>query len=110
MAKLSGAQMVKLESLEEARRKWDRVRKLVEQAAASPKSQDDLIRQCLRTSSEVGRFLSSNGFGALANHTIELASVIRRPGTVQAKIGAMREAVGKAYVGFDRVRRDIERS
>ncbi len=109
MAKLSGAQMVKLESLEEARRKWDRVRKLVEQAAASPKSQDDLVRQCLRTTSEVGRFLSSNGFGALANHAIEMASVIRRPGTVQAKLGAMRETVGKAYVGFDRARLDLQR-
>ncbi len=110
MAKLSGAQLVKLESLDEARRKWDRAHKLVEQAAVTPKSQEDLMRQCQRTSSEVGRFLSSNGFGALSNHAIELASVIRRPGTFPAKVGALREAVGKAYVGFDRARRDIQRS
>ncbi len=109
MAKLSGAQMVTLESLEEGRRKWDRVHKLVELAAASPKSQGDLMRQCLRTSSEVGRFLSSNGFGALSNHAIELASVIRRPGTFPSKVGALREAVGKAYVGFDRARLDLQR-
>ncbi len=109
MAKLSGAQMVKLESLEEARRKWDRVHKLVELAAASPNSQGDLMRQCLRTSSEVGRFLSSNGFGALSSYALELAGVIKRPGTFPSKLGAMRDAVGKGYTGFDRARRDIQR-
>ncbi len=110
MGKLSGTQLVKLESLDEAKRKWDRVHKLVELAAGTPKSQGDLMRQCLRTSSEAGRFLSSNGFGVLSNHAIELASIIRRPGTFPGKLGALRDAVGKAYAGFDRARRDIQRS
>ncbi len=109
-SKLSGAQLVKLECLEEARRKWDRARKLVEQAAVTPKSQEDLMRQCHRTSTEVGRLLSNNGFGALSSYAIELAGVIKRPGTFQSKVGAMRDTVGKGYVGFDRARRDIQRS
>ncbi len=108
-SKLSGAQLVKLESLDEAKRKWDRVRKLVEQAAVAPKSQSDLMRQCHRTSNEVGRFLSSNAFGPLSNLAIELAVVIKRPGTFPSKLGAMRDAVGKGYTGFDRARRDIQR-
>ncbi len=109
-SKLSGAAQVKLESLVEARRKWDRVKKLVEQAAVAPKSQEELMRQCHRTSTEVGRLLSNNGFGALSSYAIELASVIKRPGMFQTKLGAMRDAVGKGYVGFDRARRDIQRS
>ena len=109
-SKLSGAQVVKLDSLDEARRKWDRVKKLVELAASSPKGQDDLMRQCHRTSNEVSRFLSNNGFGPLSTYAMELALLIKRPGTFQSKVGAMRDTVGKGYVGFDRARRDIERS
>lgn len=110
MGKLSGAQIGKLDSLDEAKRKWDRVHKLVELAAVSPKSADDLMRQCHRTASEVGRFLSSNAFGPLSNLAIELAFVIKRPGTFPSKLGSLRETVGKGYAGFDRARRDIQRS
>ncbi len=109
-SKLSGAQLVKLESLDEAKRKWDRVRKLVEQAAVAPKSQSDLMRQCHRTATEVGRFLANSGFGVLSSCALELAGVIKRPGTFQAKLGAMRDAVAKGYVGFDRARRAIQQS
>jgi hypothetical protein len=109
-SKLSGTQAVKLESLDDAMRQWDRVRKLVEQAAASPKSQSDLMRQCHRTSTDVGRLLSNSGFGALSSCAGELAAVIKRPGMFQTKLGAMREAVGKGYVAFDRARRDIKQS
>ncbi len=109
-SKLTGAQLAKLDSLEQAKRKWDRVRKLVEQAAVSPKSQEELMRQCHRTSSEVGRFLSNNGFGPLSSYATEQAVLIKRPGTFESKVGAMRDAVAKGYVGFDRARRDIQRA
>ena len=109
MAKLSGADLVKLESLEEARRKWDRVKKLIEQAAISPKQEGELMRQCHRTSNEVGRFLANNGFGPLSTYALDLALLIKRPGTFQSKLGAMRDAIGRGYVGFDRGRRDIQR-
>jgi hypothetical protein len=109
-SKLSGAQLGKLESLEEAKRKWDRVRKLVEQAAAAPKEQGEFMRQCHRTSSEVGRFLANNGFGPLASYATEMTVLIKRPGTLQSKLGAMRDALGRGYVGFDRAGRDIQRS
>ena len=109
-SKLSGAQLGKLESLEEAKRKWDRVRKLVEQAAVSPKAQGELMRQCHRTSTEIGRFLANNAFGPLSSYATDLAVLIKRPGTFESKVGAMRDAVGRGYVGFERAGREIQRS
>ena len=109
-SKLSGSQLVKLESLEEARRKWDRVRKLIEQAATSPKTQGEFMRQCHRTASEVGRFLANNAFGPLSTYALDLATLIKRPGTYESKVGALREMVGRGYVGFDRAQRDIQRA
>ncbi len=109
-SKLSGVQLVKLEALDEGKRKWDRVRKLVEQAAVSPKSQPDLMRQCHRAATEVGRLMSNSGLGVLSSYAHELAGVIKRPGTFQSKLGAMRDAVAKAYVGFDGARRAVQKS
>ncbi len=108
--KLSGAQLGKLDSLEQAKRKWDRVRKLVEQAAGSGRDEGDLMRQCHRTSNEVGRSLANNGFGALSSYALELAILIKRPGTFKSKLGGLRDAVAKGYTGFDRAKRDIEQS
>ena len=106
-SKLSGAQLVKLECLDEARTKFDRVRKLVEMAAVNPKSQADLMRQCHRASTDVGRLLSNSGFGALASYANDVASAIKRPGMFQSKLGNMRDAVGKVYIAFDGARRDL---
>ena len=54
-SKLSGVDQVKLEALENARKKWDRVKTLVEQAGMSPKTQGEFMRICGRTANEVGR-------------------------------------------------------
>jgi hypothetical protein len=108
-SKLSGTQLVKLEALKDARKKWDRVRKLIETAAVTPSSQGDLLRQCQRTSSEVGRFLLNAGFGAVANYANDLAMLIRRTTTLQSKLGAMRDLVAQGYGGLDRAERAIEK-
>ena len=107
-SKMTTAQVVKLDLLEQGRRKWDRVRKLVELAAVSPKSADDLMRQCHRTAQEAGRFFGSNGFGPLSTYAVDLATHIKRPGTFQGKLGALRETVGKGYAGFDRAQLSIK--
>lgn len=109
MGKLTNTQLVKLDTLDEGRRKWDRVRKLVEMAAVTPKSADDLMRQCSRTADEAGRFYGSNGFGPLSTHAVDLVAHIKRPGTFQAKLGAFRETVGKCYAGFDRAKLAIKK-
>ena len=97
MGKLSGAQVGKLDSLDQAKRKWDRVHKLVELAAVSPKSADDLMRQCHRTASEVGRFLSSNAFGPLCDQYADL-----KMGLVdRVVIGVAERLEATAIVTFD---------
>ena len=109
-SKLTGKQAVKIEALDEGVRKWERVRRLVEQAAVSPKSQDDLLRQCHRAATDVGRLMSNSGFGPLASYAGELAGAIKRPGAIQSKLGAMRDAVGKGNNAFERARREVLKS
>ena len=109
-SKLSGAQLGKLEALGEAKKKWDRVRKLVELAAISPKAQGELMRQCHRASTEIGRFLANNAFGPLSSYAVDLAVLIKRPGTFSSKLGALRDALARGYVGFERAGREIQRS
>jgi hypothetical protein len=53
--------------------------------------------------------MSNNGFGPLASYAGELAGAIKRPGTFETKLGAMRDAIGQGYVAFDRARREITR-
>jgi hypothetical protein len=107
-SKLSGTQIAKLDTLGEARRKFHRVRKLIEQAAVTPKAAGDLMRQCQRTSSEVGRLLTNAGFGALAGYASDLAALIKRTSTVQSNLRPIREMVAQTYAGFDRAERAIE--
>ena len=66
------------------------------------------MRQCHRTVNEAGRFFGSNGFGPLSTYAADLASLIKRPGTFQGKLGALRETVGKGYAGFDRAQLSIK--
>lgn len=107
-SKLSGTQLAKLDTLGEARRKLHRVRKLIEQAAVTPKGAGDLMRQGQRTSAEVGRLLTNAGFGALAGYASELAGLIKRTNTLHGNLRALREMVAQAYAGFDRAQRAIE--
>ncbi len=67
------------------------------------------MRQCSRTVDQAGRFFGSNGFGPLSTLAVDLGALIKRPGTFQGKLGALRETVGKGYAGFDRAQLSIKK-
>ncbi len=100
-SKLSPADQQKLEALGEGKRKWDRIHSLVEKAASEERARETLMRQCHRNASAVGRFFGNNALGQLAQNANDLAFIIKRSGRFEARLGSMREAVGKGYAGID---------
>ncbi len=94
----------KLEALDEAKRKWDRVRSMIERAADRVTGRDTWLRQCHRASNEVARLFITNGFSALADDATELAFQVKRGGRFESKVGGMREQVAKVSAGMERVR------
>ncbi len=108
-SKLSPADQGKLEALGEGKRKWDRIHALVEKAASEERARETLMRQCHRNASAVARFFANSALGPLAQTANDLAFTIKRGGSFQAKLGSMREAVGRGYAGIDQALSAIRR-
>lgn len=108
MARLSSTAMRKVEGLEEARRKWDHVRSLVEQAAGHGADMN-IMKRIGRTTAEVGRTLDDAGYGAISQSVAQLGMIVRRTTTNQAKIRTMRELVGAVRTGIDQAQRNLEK-
>jgi hypothetical protein len=100
--------MRKLEGLEEARRKWDHVRSLVEQAAGH-KADMSLMKRIGRTAADVGRVLDEAGYGSMSQSVAQLGMIVRRTTTNQAKINTMRELVGAVRAGIEQAERNLEK-
>jgi hypothetical protein len=105
--KLSSKAMKRLETLTEARRKWDRVRSLVEQVASQKTGQDMFLTQIKRASEDVGRVFMNGGYGPLGGNANDMALLVKRGGTLQAKLGAMRELVGSVFGGIERAEKSV---
>jgi hypothetical protein len=108
MARLSSTGMRKLEGLEEARRKWDHVRSMVEQAGAQ-KADMSLMKRIGRTAADVGRVLDEAGYGGMSQSVAQLGMIVRRTTTSQSKIGTMRELVAAVRTGIDQAQRNLEK-
>jgi len=105
--KLSSNAMKKLETLAEARRKWDRVHSLVEMTASQKTGQDMYLSQIKRASEDVARVCMNGGYGPLAGNAGEMALIVRRGGSLPTKIRQMREIVGSVHNGIDRAEKGV---
>jgi hypothetical protein len=101
-SKLSGTALKKLDTLEEARSKWDRIHSLLEHAAAPTGGRDQFLRQCRRAAEELARLLSGSGFGNLADTASQLAMLIGRTRNFEQRVGSIREAVAAVLTGIER--------
>ena len=108
MAKLSSTSMRKIDGLEEARRKWDHVKSLVEQAAGQ-NADLTVMKRIGRTTAEVGRALDGAGYGAISQSVAQLGMIVRRTTTNQAKIRTMRELVAAVRTAIDRAERALQK-
>ena len=105
--KLSSKAQKKLDVLQEARRKWDRVRSLVEQAATQKTGQDMYLSQIRRTAEDVGRVFMAGGYGPLADGANQISLLVKRGGTLQSKLRSMRELVGTVHSGIERAEKAV---
>ena len=108
MPRLSSTTMRKVEGLEEARRKWDHVRSLVERAAGQ-KADMALMKSIGRTARDVGRVLDECGYGSISQTIGELEMMVRRTTTNQAKIRNMRELVAAVRNGINQAERNLQK-
>jgi hypothetical protein len=108
MARLSSTAMRKLDGLEEARRKWDHVRSMVEQTAGH-RADMSLMKRIGRTAADVGRVLDEAGYGGMSQSVAQLGMIVRRTTTNQSKIGTMRELVAAVRTGIDQAQRNLEK-
>ncbi len=106
-AKLSGSAQRALESLEEARRKWERVRSLVEQAASARTGTDMFLTMIWRAATDVNRIFMSAGQGVLADQANQLAMLVKRGGALSTKLRPMREFVAAVNAGIDRAKKQV---
>jgi len=102
MAKLSSKAQRKLEALDEARRKWDRIHSLVELCGSQAAGQDMYLGQIRRAAQDVGRVFMNSGNGPLADQANQLVLATKRGGTLQTKMRPMRELVASGRGGMER--------
>jgi len=105
--KLSSKALKKLDMLTEARRKWDRVRGLVELLATQRMGHDLYLGQIRRTSQDVQRVFMNAGLGPLADGANQMVLQTRRGGTLQNKLRGMREVVVAVSGGIERAEKAV---
>lgn len=103
--KLSAKAQQKLDLLEQARRKTDRLHSLVEQYVST--KQELYASQAGRTATELGRALMQAGYGVMADYTNQIAMGAKRGGATQAKFRALRDAVAALRGGVERAEKAV---
>ena len=105
--KISTKAQKKLETLQEARRKWDRVHSLVELAATQKTDQDMYLGQIKRAAQDVARVFMNGGYGPLADSANQMSLLVKRGGTLQSKLRTMRELGGSVHGGIERAEKAV---
>jgi hypothetical protein len=105
--KLSSGAQRKLDALEEARRKMDRIHSLVEMAGSQPTGEDMYLGQIRRAAADVGRVFMNNGYGPLADATNQMTLATKRSGKIQTKVRSLRELVGSVRAGMERAEKSV---
>jgi hypothetical protein len=99
--KLSGNSMQKIEVLETARRKIDRVHSLVEQFGIAKKGEAGIISQISRAALEAVKVFMSAGYGTMADSCNQMIMLGKRGGTQATKLRTYREMVVAVKVAID---------
>ena len=105
--KLSPKGMLKMEAIEEATRKMDRIRGFVEQYAVAKRGQDVLLIPMRRTATDVSRVLLTGGFVVIADSAKQIAQIARPGGNQHTKARSFRELVGRIYAALERATKAV---
>jgi hypothetical protein len=105
--KLSAGAQIKLDSLSQGRRKWDRVRSLVEQYASARSGQEQFAGMIQRAASDAGRLFMNNGWGVMADGANQVAMLAKRGGATTTKFRGLREFVASVLAAMERQEKQI---
>jgi hypothetical protein len=100
--KLSSKGLKKMEIIEQARRKWDRVHGLVEQYGSTSSGEDMFLGQISRAATDVSRLFMNAGYGVMADSANQLSMLAKRGVGKQMKIRAMRDFVVSVKSAMER--------
>lgn len=99
--KLSTKAQLKIDMLQTARRKFDRIHSLVEQYAGTTKGDDAMMGPLARTATEVARMFMNSGYGIMADHSNQIAMMAKRGVGKVTKLRAFRESVASVRSAMD---------
>ena len=91
--KLDGGSTQKMEVLELAKRKMDRVHSLVETWGIVKKGEDTLAQQISRAAQDAAKVFMSAGYGTMADGCNQIIMLGKRGGTKPTKLRTYRELV-----------------
>ncbi len=99
--KPSGKALRRLSSLEEAKRKLDRIHGLVEQLASARSGEEAMLRSVGRATAEVARLFADNALAVMADTAGKMAMIASRGGGLNMKVRALREMVGSLRANLE---------
>ena len=103
--KLSAKAQQKLDSLQEATRKLDRIHGMVEQYASS--KADYYAAMISRAGADLGRVFMNAGLGVMADHAKQMGVLAKRGGATATKFRGLRELVGSLRGELDRATKAV---
>jgi hypothetical protein len=105
--KLSAKGQLKIDMIQTARRKYDRIHSLVEQYAGLKKGDDAMMGPIARTATEVARLFMNNGYGIMADHSNQIAMMAKRGVGKVTKLRAFRESVASVRAAMEHAEKMI---
>jgi hypothetical protein len=105
--KLSTGAQLKLDALVMARRKCDHIHALTEQYGGTKVGEDALLRALARAAADVGRLFMNNGYGIMADHANQIASLAKRGVGKPQKLRTFRETIAAVRSAMDHAEKMI---
>ncbi len=105
--KLSAKGMLKLEKLEEANRKLDRIKGLIAKYAIAIKGQDAFLSSISRAATDVSRVLLTGGYGVMSDSLNQIAQLARRGGDQRTKTRYFQEHMAGLGATLERAVREV---
>jgi hypothetical protein len=104
---LSAQGQLKVDMLQTARRKYDRLHSLVEQYAGMTKGDDSMMSPIARTATEVARMFMNNGYGIMADHSNQIAMMAKRGVGKVTKVRTFRESIASVRAAMDHAEKTV---
>lgn len=105
--KMSAGAQLKLDTLAQARRKWDHVYSLVEQYASAKTGQEAFAGIISRAAADVSRLFMNNGWGVMADGANQVSMLAKRGGATATKFRGLRELVTNVRAAMERQEKQI---